>query len=274
MLLPEHVFRAMYPLRAIKQLHELLHIQHGHLWLNYLLCGIRLIYWFNPFVHFAFQQLRLDREIYCDYLVIATQGQENALAYGHTLLNFALLMNSSSFPTASNLAGAKQQLKKTHPVYRCLCAADDDWYISQEQLTIQTEDVSSYFNGKDGCFVLYNQNLDQFFIYNEQISRTRVAPNSTYKIFAALDALEQQQITPLNHRQTWDGQRYALSAWNQDQDLNSTMRYSVNWYAPIFPAVRQHKSVWIFCIIMEFIHRHRKMNWVMADSIAGHMAAS
>ena len=58
----------------------------------------------------------------------------------------------------------------------------------------------------------------------------RVAPNSTYKIYDALFALEAGVITPENTFLAWDGKHYPFDTWNTDQTLQSAMSNSVNWY--------------------------------------------
>src|SRR5699024_678651 len=56
------------------------------------------------------------------------------------------------------------------------------------------EDFSSFFNGYKGSFVLYDLQKDQYNIYNKDKSTLRVSPNSTYKIYSALFALESNVI--------------------------------------------------------------------------------
>ena len=58
----------------------------------------------------------------------------------------------------------------------------------------------------------------------------RVAPNSTYKIYDALFGLEEGVITPENSTIKWNGENYPFEAWNADQNLQSAMNASVNWY--------------------------------------------
>ena len=58
----------------------------------------------------------------------------------------------------------------------------------------------------------------------------RTSPDSTYKIYDALFALEEGVITPADSSMAWDGTAYPFAAWNKDQDLDTAMRASVNWY--------------------------------------------
>lgn len=93
-----------------------------------------------------------------------------------------------------------------------------------------TLDLSSYFGGMDGSFVLYDCNAGQYQIYNKELAQKRVSPDSVYKVCIALNALENGIIAPENSLLAWDGTKYPLSAWNQNQTLRDAMQNSVNWY--------------------------------------------
>ena len=48
--------------------------------------------------------------------------------------------------------------------------------------------------------------------------------------YLALMAFDQNLLS-LNHtEQQWDKHQYPFKEWNQDENLNSSMKYSVNWY--------------------------------------------
>ena len=91
-------------------------------------------------------------------------------------------------------------------------------------------DAKAYFSGYEGTFVLYDTNQNQFTVYNEKESQTRYSPDSTYKIFCALNALESRVISPSRTDLSWDGTEHPFLEWNQDQTLSTAMENSVNWY--------------------------------------------
>ncbi len=91
-------------------------------------------------------------------------------------------------------------------------------------------DLSAYFNGYEGSFVLYDLKNDTWSIYDMDHATLRTAPNSTYKIYDALFGLEAGIITPEDSLMVWNGADYPFEAWNADQDLYSAMQSSVNWY--------------------------------------------
>lgn len=101
---------------------------------------------------------------------------------------------------------------------------------ASKNAVIQTEDLSDFFADYEGCFVLYDSNADTWTIYDETLATKRFSPNSTYKIYSALFALENGLIRPDDSTLKWDGQSHSYPSWNQDQTLTSAMQNSVNWY--------------------------------------------
>ena len=62
------------------------------------------------------------------------------------------------------------------------------------------------------------------------LAAERTSPDSTYKIYDALFALEEGVITPEDSLVLWNHEDYPFEAWNQDQTLQTAMSGSVNWY--------------------------------------------
>lgn len=69
-------------------LHELAHIKSKDYLLNWLLLGIEIIYFFNPFVKLLTQKLKHEREKNCDVQVINFQYEP--MQYAQTLLGVAI----------------------------------------------------------------------------------------------------------------------------------------------------------------------------------------
>ena len=91
-------------------------------------------------------------------------------------------------------------------------------------------DWQDLFSGINGCAVVYDLDAAQYTVYNESEITHRVPPCSTFKIYSALNALEQGFITPAESTLHWDGTPNDFPAWNQDHNLSSAMQQSVNWY--------------------------------------------
>ena len=243
-------------------LHELAHIKHGDLITNYLFCGILALYWCNPFVWIAIRQMRRDREAYCDWAVLNELTDEaERISYGQTILNFAAGSNTR-FYTANGFCQSKGQLKyRLEQVVtfrretkwkrflgRCVAGVlvlvsigqipilahctdySEEYYKPSDTPVMVEADWGEFFGNADGCAVVYDLNADKYTAYNEAEVTRRVPPCSTYKIYSALNALEQGIITSESNTVSWDGTQYSFDIWNQDQTLNSAMQGSVNWY--------------------------------------------
>ena len=241
-------------------LHELNHYRSKDVLINWLMLVLQVIYWFNPLVWLIFKQIRIDREIACDASVLKVLDEKSFHDYGYTIINFITKLSESPhmFMTAS-MGGTKKELRKrikkiafytretkgikikSFLVFTGLSI----FLLSQIPAVTQMvysekynfqgknvvyEDLSSYFRGFDGSFVLYNMKTDQYFIYNRDKSITRTAPDSTYKIYDALIGLETGIIKRDDSFMKWDGRKNPYHVWDQDQTLESALKNSVNWY--------------------------------------------
>jgi bla regulator protein blaR1 len=89
MLLPAHYFNQLSREEARHVvLHELAHLKRGDLWLHGFSLFMQIVYWFNPLMVWARQQLKHVREICCD-LTVAGILKEKTSEYRKTLLNTA-----------------------------------------------------------------------------------------------------------------------------------------------------------------------------------------
>ncbi|MXQ54207.1 BlaR1 family beta-lactam sensor/signal transducer [Shimazuella alba] len=242
-------------------LHELNHYKYKDILTNYLVVFYQILYWFNPLVWVAFREMKLDREIACDSAVLHSLDKRCYAEYGNTIIHFLDKLSRPKYITLVNqLNGAKKQIKKRIesiaaftvesrqlrlksltifmlmgifvasqiPIFSVM-AYDDQRYEFDGKRTIY-ENLSKYFAEYEGSFVLYDLQADQYRIYNENNSTLRVSPNSTYKIYSALFALESNVITRENSTMKWNGKHYPYDSWNQNQNLSTAMKSSVNWY--------------------------------------------
>ncbi len=243
-------------------LHELQHYRHKDVIANCLMNLIGVLYWFNPLVWYALKEMQGDMEVACDTSVLKLLDESDYENYGNTLINFAEKISLTLFPFAAGISGTMKQMKKRiinissykkpsawekikgaavfvliavmllglTPMLSTYAAEQRhyQWDISPEKIDLI--DLSAYFNGYEGSFVLYDLKNDAWSIYNMEHATLRTAPNSTYKIYGALFGLEAGIITSNDSFLTWNGTVYPFEAWNADQDLYSAMRSSVNWY--------------------------------------------
>ncbi|WP_338754824.1 BlaR1 family beta-lactam sensor/signal transducer [Bacillus sp. FJAT-52991] len=242
-------------------LHELNHYKNKDLLTNYVMLFYQIIYWFNPLVWLAFREMRLDREIACDTSVLHLLDDNSFSEYGNTIINFAdPSKRSSKLQLVTKINGSKRQIKKRIeqisaykpgskksirksvfiyvlasiiltvqlPVISAFATENDRYYFNKDGTVY--EDLHQFFKGYEGSFVLYDHSAQQYRIYNEEKSTLRVSPDSTYKIYSALFALESNVISPEESTLSWDGTEQPYDAWNMDQDLSSALQKSVNWY--------------------------------------------
>ncbi len=240
-------------------LHELQHYKHKDLLANQLMALAQIIYWFHPLVWFALKEMRSDREIACDSSVLSLLDPESYLDYGNTLIHFAEKLSRFSY-SAAGISGSKKEIRKrivniagyrretrwhkmksrifftsaavlafvTAPALSAGAFTGMNYDFSAKNVTLL--DLESYFCGYNGSFVLFDVNRDQYCIYNEDACLKRISPDSTYKIYSALSALENGIITSDSNLLAWDGSPNPYEAWDHDQTLQSAMAHSVNWY--------------------------------------------
>lgn len=253
----EHVF-----------LHELTHIRHWDSAMNYLACALAALYWFNPVVHLAFEQMRRDREAYCDWSVLCRMATvDERLNYGHTLLRFASGPREQPLGTENGFGGSArlryrielisqfEGRTKKSAVYGFVLltaaavllvsslpvlaefSAVRDVYVPGRTLAVEQADYSAFFGGWEGCAVVYDMSADRYTAYRPEELTRRIPACSTYKLLSALNALEQGIITPQRSTLAWDGTPQPFAAWCGEQDLRSAMQNSVNWYFQQLDAV-------------------------------------
>ncbi|WLV23801.1 BlaR1 family beta-lactam sensor/signal transducer [Aciduricibacillus chroicocephali] len=244
-------------------LHELSHQKNKDTLINYLTALVQIIYWFNPIVWYVASRMRTERELACDHRVLSLLNTEDAVKYGQTIISFANIgPDRVDTNLVSGIGGSKKQIKKrivhianfnleSNLLKRkskmictaigcfvlilsmsmpALAASSDKFDFDFEKYSVKNEDLTPYFKDVEGSFVLYNSGNGQYEIFNRDISTKRVSPNSTYKIYSALFALDAGIITPELNGMKWNGSEQPFSKWRRDQNLDSAIRDSVNWY--------------------------------------------
>ena len=242
-------------------LHELSHQKNKDILVNYAMWIVKIIYWFNPLVWLAFNKIRIDRELACDTSVLNLLNEKGHIEYGHTIIRFADKGYAKSYKQlAPGIGGTKQQIKQRilsianyskesqhlkwrskvicsilgiivlllTPITAVVGGSDDIYHFNEKNVVY--EELSTYFDGFDGSFVLYDSSNEQYQIHSRKMSQQRVSPNSTYKIYSALFALESNVITPYSNGKDWNGVIYPYKEWNKDQNLSTAISHSVNWY--------------------------------------------
>ena len=71
--------------RRLVLAHERVHLRRGDAWANAAAALLLCAHWFNPLLHFALRRFRLDQELACDAVVVATRPAARR-AYGNAML--------------------------------------------------------------------------------------------------------------------------------------------------------------------------------------------
>lgn len=243
-------------------LHELMHYKHKDALANGIMNLAGIVYWFHPLVWLALREMRNDREIACDSAVLEMLSEKEYEAYGTTLINFAEKISLHPFPFFTAMGGDMKQMRKRilniagyrtqtlsakikgvlvytltallvlgiTPAFAASAPSASRDSFQKEGKHIVSPDLSSYFSGYEGSFVLYDEGNDIWQIYNMDAASTRISPDSTYKIYDALIGLEEGVISPADSYMEWDGKTYPFASWNTSQNLFTAMKNSVNWY--------------------------------------------
>lgn len=261
-LVPTNI-QESFTLKEIKYvlLHELNHHKNKDMIVNYMMWILQIVYWFNPLVWYALKRIRIDRELACDDSVLNLLDESGYIEYGHTIIHFAGKKHDRSFELfATGIGGTKKQIKQRilsianfsketrllkwkskaiymffallllciTPLTTVLATPEDVFHFNRKNTTY--EDLSAYFEGYKGSFVLYDASSKHYQIYNREMSEQRVSPASTYKIYSGLFALESNVISINNSEQIWNGNQNPYKEWNKNHNLDSAMSNSVNWY--------------------------------------------
>jgi beta-lactamase class D len=92
-----------------------------------------------------------------------------------------------------------------------------------------TRDLSEFFGGRQGCFVLYDSQNDSYLRHNPKGCAERYSPCSTFKIPNTLIALHTGVASGPEFSLAWDGVKRGES-WDRDQTLRSAFQGSVVWF--------------------------------------------
>jgi bla regulator protein BlaR1 len=67
-------------------LHELGHVKRGDIPMNWLAMVPLILHWFNPFVWYAVNRMRVDGEVACDALALSYAQETERQPYGQTII--------------------------------------------------------------------------------------------------------------------------------------------------------------------------------------------
>lgn len=91
-------------------------------------------------------------------------------------------------------------------------------------------DYSEYFQGIQGCAVIYDEASNSYSFYNKEKCKTEASPLSTFKIVSALAGLENHVLANENSTMEYSGVKYPIDAWNSNLTLKEAFGNSCVWY--------------------------------------------
>lgn len=135
--------------------------------------------------------------------------------------------NIKSEPQAdSNIVPEQQTEKEEQSTQRIDTAKEKE--ISVE--THKAVDYSEYFQGINGCAVIYDESSNTYSLYNKEQCETEVSPLSTFKIISALAGLENRVLVNETSKMEYSGAKYPIDTWNSDLTLKEAFESSCVWY--------------------------------------------
>jgi beta-lactamase class D len=84
-------------------------------------------------------------------------------------------------------------------------------------------------NNATGTILVVDERSDEQWVWNAERAAARFCPASTFKVPHALFALDAGVLRDEFVKIPWDGTERAITGWNADQTLRSSMRHSTVW---------------------------------------------
>ena len=121
----------------------------------------------------------------------------------------------SSKENGNSQSNQKEQTIQINQTEEEISENEDVKNEEELQPTTVTVDYAEAFQSIQGC---------------EDKCRTRVSPNSTFKVISALIGIHNQVVTSEDSKMGYDGMNYPVDAWNADLRLEDAFRSSCIWY--------------------------------------------
>jgi beta-lactamase class D len=95
----------------------------------------------------------------------------------------------------------------------------------------EIDDWQSFYrkHNVSGCILIYDQNKNEYMLYNRERCYKSFSPASTFKILNSLISLETGEVKDENEVIPWDSVNRPYDKWNMDQTLRTAIKYSAVW---------------------------------------------
>ncbi|MDO4275634.1 MAG: penicillin-binding transpeptidase domain-containing protein [Eubacteriales bacterium] len=102
--------------------------------------------------------------------------------------------------------------------------------IETQNVIEESVDLSSDFDGTNGCAVLYSPSENKVSFYNKDMAQQEASPYSTFKIVSALSGLHNGIIKDETSTMDYNGTEYPNPDWNGNLTLQDAFQTSCIWY--------------------------------------------
>ena len=241
-------------------IHELAHNLRNDYLYNLFQHLIETLFFYHPGIWWISKNIRTQREIICDKIVLDNEISEKH--YTNTLIKLGELQISDA-----NLAiAAKHRNNELFTRIKHIINLPDNTgkrignpllivsvviilimsgFVfkgkeSNIKSTILSEGIETSLSPYNGSFVFYDFKQDKYFISNDSICNLRYPAYSTFKIASSLIALDMGIAKNEFYTIQYDSIKYPLPEkmkknnffkhWFNDHTLKTALQYSVNWY--------------------------------------------
>ncbi len=245
-------------------IHEIAHIKRYDPVFNIFQVFMESLFFYQPAVWYISKKIRIQREIICDSLV--GELHENKKTYIDALIKTEELRLNNQLLIAAKknqnelllrikwLLSIKptnyDQRKPFHfmlPIVALLLLSAFSFIAinnSNKSNLIQQENfskiVTKYLPPTKSSIVVFDTNSKKYLYFNDSICHQKYSPMSTFKIVSSLFALESGVAKDINFTIPWDSLKYPGEPWMykskpqkfwfRDQNLQTALKYSVNWF--------------------------------------------
>lgn len=94
-------------------IHELSHLKQRDTVVNWIVIILKILHWFNPFIHYGLSKMCEDMEISCDSLALSYINDNEAKEYGLTILGLAEKISiHTNLPGMASIVSSKSKIKR------------------------------------------------------------------------------------------------------------------------------------------------------------------
>lgn len=241
-------------------IHELAHNLRNDYLYNIFQNVIEVLFFYHPGIWWMSKNIRTQREIICDKIVLDNKISEKF--YANTLLKLSeLLVSDADLAIAANrsknelFTRIKYIINKsdTHRTIKgfpflfvalILIFIGSGFVYQAKKSIIEytsiSKDIVERLSSCQGSFVFYDFKQDKYYTSNDSLCNIRYPAYSTFKIAISLIALDMGIAKNEFFTIKYDSLKYPLpywmkehaffKNWYRDHNIKSALNYSVNWY--------------------------------------------